>query len=600
MSPAATEPDVTPRRLFARDLLIVAAVAAVVFLPRLGSAYLFDEDEPKNAVCGREMYLRGDWVVPTFNHGLRTDKPIMIYWLMLASFATFGVNEFAARLPCALCALGTCLLTYRLGRDLFDRRTGVLAGVALASTLMFTVAGRACTPDSILIFFQTLGVTVFVAAVAARRGGRFAGRGDAAQTPMWVPSLGGAVLMFAALGLAVLAKGPVGVVLPCAAIGLFLLIRGTLHDGLPAAAAGWSRGRRAVAWAASVASPTRFAVTCWRMRVPLGALVVLAVAAPWYTAVGIQTDGAWLRGFLGTHNVGRFTAPMENHSGPFFYYLPVVLAGFFPWSVFLPAAVVRAARRCGADEPAAASRQLLLCWAGVYLVVFSIARTKLPNYILPAYVPLALLTATAVREWAAAGAASRRLFRVGIGSLGVAGLGIAVGLAVAAHYFLPGKLWIAAVGLIPLFGAVIAWQFTRNRITPAAVRAVACAAVLFVVAMASGVAPSLSGMQESVRLGQVAAQRGGPVSTFGFSNPNVVFYGGGRTALLQNPADVAAALAEPQASVLLTADRLPDVLPELPAGTRVLARMPRFLRGGETVLLGRPNTVAQQPSRRIR
>ncbi len=103
---------------------VVFCSAMLTFFLGLGTAQLFDEDEPKNAECGREMFARGDWLVPTFNEELRTDKPILVYWFMLASYHLFGVTEFAARFFSAVLGVGTCLLTYHIGRVLFSRAWG--------------------------------------------------------------------------------------------------------------------------------------------------------------------------------------------------------------------------------------------------------------------------------------------------------------------------------------------------------------------------------------------------------------------------------------------------------------------------------------------
>ena len=108
------------------------------------------------------------------------------------------------------------------------------------------------------------------------------------------------------------------------------------------------------------------------------------------TAVTIQTNGAWTAGFLGVHNVGRFLAPMESHRGPIIYYFVVLFAGTFPWSVFLPLAArdlwqrLQSAERNEADVFTA-------CWALTWLIFFSLAQTKLPNYILPMYPAIALI-----------------------------------------------------------------------------------------------------------------------------------------------------------------------------------------------------------------
>src|SRR5262249_5969564 len=130
-------------------------------------------------------------------------------------------------------------------------------------------------------------------------------------------------------------------------------------------------------------------------------LTFLAVAAPWYAWVGVETKGEWLRGFLLTHNVDRIRTTLENHGGPPYYYVLVLLAGFAPWSVFFGPAF------CGVRNDLGTSvhfrrrdaTRLLLCWILVIVIAFTIVRTKLPNYILPVYPAVALLTAGALDRW---------------------------------------------------------------------------------------------------------------------------------------------------------------------------------------------------------
>ena len=105
------------RKEVMRQVCVVGA-AVVVFFTLLGRPYLWDEDEPKNAECAREMLEAGNWVVPQFNYALRTDKPILLYWLMLTSYHAFGVTEFAARFWSAALGVGTVWLTYGIGRRL--------------------------------------------------------------------------------------------------------------------------------------------------------------------------------------------------------------------------------------------------------------------------------------------------------------------------------------------------------------------------------------------------------------------------------------------------------------------------------------------------
>src|SRR5262245_21200919 len=207
-----------------RATLAVAAIAAVMFFSGLGLTHPWDEDEPKNAVCGQEMFERGDWIVPTFNGQLRTDKPILLYWCMLAAFNLFGVSELTARLPSALAGVGSIVFVFHLGRLMFDRRTGLIASCLAASSLYFCLLARASTPDSLLIFCITASLTAFVAGVAARRGGTFNGveSGDVSQRVAVIehglPDIA-LVGMYFCVGLAVLAKGPIGIVMPLGIVG---------------------------------------------------------------------------------------------------------------------------------------------------------------------------------------------------------------------------------------------------------------------------------------------------------------------------------------------------------------------------------------------
>src|SRR5262249_47725535 len=138
-----------------------------------------------------------------FNYQLRVDKPALLYWLQIGAFSLFGINEFAARFPSALAALAAILMTYELGRRTFDCTTGLLAGIILASTGLFCASAHFANPDALLNAFTLLTLLLFWWSLAG-------------QGRVW--SVAGGM----SAGLAVLAKGPVGLVLPCAVIILFL------------------------------------------------------------------------------------------------------------------------------------------------------------------------------------------------------------------------------------------------------------------------------------------------------------------------------------------------------------------------------------------
>ncbi len=276
--------------------LLLVALSLVLFFPNLGGPSLWDIDEGKNSACTIEMRDANNWVIPTFNGLLRPDKPALLYWLQMAAYHYFGVNEFAGRLPSALAALATVLLAYELARAMFTPSTGLLAGIVAAATPMLCGAARFANPDALLNLFIVLTLALF-----------------------WIgwqrPRLWWFLALGAAEGGGMLAKGAVGVVLPVGIIALFLL---------------WQR-------------------RLWLLfdrRNLAGGAVFLLVAAPWYVRVTVETKGAFARDFFLRQHVERFlnhAHPMENHGGGIWYYPLVVILGTVPWAVFLGPALWYAA-----------------------------------------------------------------------------------------------------------------------------------------------------------------------------------------------------------------------------------------------------------------
>jgi 4-amino-4-deoxy-L-arabinose transferase-like glycosyltransferase len=336
--------------------LTLLAAVALLTLPNLGTPSLWDQDEGLNAEAARELDESGQWIVPTFNFQLRTAKPILLYWLQVPMYQLFGVNEWSARLPAVLCALLAVLATYELGRRLFDPLVGLVAGLILISCVQVAMLAHAATPDAPLLACVTLTLLAFYRGYAEKHGWR-----------------GWFLTTALAMAAGMLAKGPVGVVVPGAIIVGFLL---------------WER-------------------QVWRVldrRVGWALLLFLAVAAPWYVLVGLETRGEWPKAFFLRENLERAARPMEAHSGPVWYYPLAWLIGFAPWSAFVvPVSwwawhTVRTATT--RDQRAV---RFLLVWALGWLAVFSLAATKLPNYIAPAYPAFALLTAAMLVRWSGEG-----------------------------------------------------------------------------------------------------------------------------------------------------------------------------------------------------
>lgn len=501
----------------ARDFAILLAVSVVLTLPNLGASSLWDDDEGVNAQAAREMHDAGTWVIPTFNFQLRTAKPVMLYWLQRASYAAFGVSEWTARLPSAVAGWLAVLLTYELARRMFDRPTGLLAGVVLASAIQFGILSHAATPDATLLVFTTLTYLVF-----------WIGHTEGSRR-WWVPTA-------VACGLAVLTKGPIGVALP----GLVFLLY--------------------FAW-------NRELVRLVDRRLLLAAITFVLVAGPWYALVASETRGEWVKAFLGRENVTRFLSPLDGHRGPPVYYLLVIPVMFAPWSAFLLPVLwygltgTRREPNCtsGLDNQVRAHR-FLVCWVAAYVVFFSAAATKLPNYVFPIYPALAVLTARFLVGWRDGRLTVPRWVMVAtVAAMALVGLGAAGGMVLAGQFFAGLTPW-AVLGLVPLAGAAgMAYALRRgNRgglVTAAAIASVGF--VGLVMALPPAVMDRYKAPKELVRqTGLNDPSRDLRVAAFGWFEPSVVFYSGRQVQELPTPAAAATFLEVPTPAYLFVTERM--------------------------------------------
>ena len=516
--------------------LMIVAAGAVIFFTNLGGAALWDMDEALYSTCAREMFQRGDWVVPMFNGQMFPEKPPLMFWTMMAGFEVFGINELGARFFSAVLGIGTALMAFHLGRILFSPRVGLWAGLATASTIIFTVSARAATVDMSLTFVTTAAVLLFV---LAGGGGLRCGGGSSTATPTssstGTPTsnlcpvaqrsliLPYAILMYACIGVAVLAKGPVGMLLPLAAIGFFLLVVNVDRPWIPLAllyaivlgsmlgeclgllVGRWVTPMRlvgmllpllALAWylLATIGWRSMFGLV-WRMR-PLTAIIIIAaVAVPWYVLVGIRTDGRWLREFFLEFNLRPFQQPIQGHGDTssfghiqaalvsmlfYFFHVAGVLFGFFPWAALLGPTLVNSVRQIQRRDALRDGCLLAACWFSVWLVFWSLCKTKLPHYILPAYPALALLTGYFIERWLAEpGSIGRWQLRNGWLSIILVGVGVMIALPIVALILLPGEELIGLVGLILVIGGGWCWWETAHDRHRIAAMALALTSVIF-------------------------------------------------------------------------------------------------------------------------
>ncbi|HLY21435.1 MAG TPA: glycosyltransferase family 39 protein [bacterium] len=318
----------------------VLAAAVILTFYRLGAGTLWDQDETKYAQVAREILQTGDPITLHVNGSPWYVHPPLYMWLVAATGRIAGFSTFTVRLWSGAGSVLAVYATMLLGCALFNARTGILAGAVLAVTFHFLVQSRLAVFDTVLLAFMLLAT--YRAVLGYRRG--------RAADHLW---------FFIFAGVATLTKGPIGLVLPGLVMAAFVTVRRA-----------WSRWRE-VPWAA-------------------GLVLYALIGLSWYAAEALLHGPAFVRTVLGYYGVGRFFGVVENQAGPWYYYVPILVLGAFPWSAFWPAAAVWHGRRLRDD-----GSLFVVLWCGIVIVFYSIAQTKLPNYVLPVY-PLAAVGVAAM------------------------------------------------------------------------------------------------------------------------------------------------------------------------------------------------------------
>lgn len=332
-----------------RAAFVGAIVAALITLPGLGVGTLWDNSETAYGEVAREILLFHSWIVMHLNGVPWFIQPPLYFWVAAVFAKAFGLTTFALRLPAALATVGMGAMTgYAVARQA-GTRVGIYASVVLSSSLMQAVIGRLAIMDALLDIAVALTIFWWFRALEAGR--------DRYFVYGWIA---------AAFGF--LAKGPVAPV-----VALLVLVP--------------------FAWWNRRCEPTRLPpVRAW-----IGGLFAFtAVIAPWLIAIAAVSGPNALVQLIGHYTIGRYTGVIENQSGPVWYYLPVVILGFFPWVAFLPMAVVYGLRALSGtmqNENLARLWRLAFVWIVLPLLFFSFARTKLPNYIALEFPALALVVA---------------------------------------------------------------------------------------------------------------------------------------------------------------------------------------------------------------
>lgn len=336
-------------------------IALLLFGFDIGAFPLISPDEPRYAETAREMIEQGNYIVPFCDYLPRFDKPILFYWFEVLAFKIFGVNEFAARIPSVIAGSGIVYLAFLLGNL---HGIGLLSAAVIASSTAIFLFSKIAITDMTLCFFISGALVFFYLAyyeiVSQKQ--KFAFKERVSSKYLLISAL--------MMALGVLCKGPIAVVLPILIIIGFLIYKRNFKN---------------------------FILDSW-LELLIALVIFVVVSMPWYISVDLATKNAFTQDFFIGHNVNRFTAVHTNHSAPIWFYIPVILLGFFPWSFFLIQAFMKAnsGKKFTLNSEDYKIRDTVAfstIWALVIFVFFTLAKTKLATYILPVFLPLSFITA---------------------------------------------------------------------------------------------------------------------------------------------------------------------------------------------------------------
>ena len=493
-----------------RPYLLLVGLCLLLYVPGISAIPALDRDEARFAQATRQMLETGDFLRIRFQDEARNKKPAGIYWLQAVAVSAFSTPAATAiwpyRVPSLLGATTAVLLMFAFGAALFggdaetlaSRRIGAIAAVLLASSLGVVAEAHIAKTDAALLAAVMAGQGALGLAYVRARTGR--------PVALWIPAV-----FWSAEIAAILLKGPPGPALAVVTAASLAIADGEMR---------WLRSLHPAA----------------------GIIALAAVVAPWLIAIEHVTEGRFLADALGEDLMAKLVGAQELHGAPPFAYLLLALATFWPGSLLLVPALVRAWRR--RDMPA---ERFALAWLVPAWIMLELVPTKLPHYVLPLYPALALLAATALVDPVdyRPGGWARRFDVLVRGLWAAVGVGLAlllIGLRLRfdGHVALSGVL--GAVALLALAAAALLY-----RPGPGATTAlIATLALAFVVPAALGVLPHLDRLWLSRAAAGLVARHphaaGSPFVAVGYSEPSLVFLLG-TDLRLTTPPGAAEALA---------------------------------------------------------
>ena len=327
-------------------------MVAVIWFGTLEYRKLIKPDEGRYAEIPREMIVSGDWVTPRLNDLKYFEKPPLQYWATATAYTVFGEHQWTSRLWPALTGFCGLLLVWFAGTRLFGRKAGQYATLILGSSLLYVAIGHINTLDMGVTFFLTLGIVGLLLGQQAEA--------DTRTRRNWL------YCAWAALGLAVLSKGLIGLVLPAAALVIYSVLQRDL--------------------------------TPWkRLNLVTGLLMFLLVTAPWFILVMKANPEFFERFFIYEHYT-RFSTKDLGRYQPWYYFIPILLAGMLPWTILMFDTLLRTWKGSVYIGKAFNPERFLLIWVVFIYAFFSVSGSKLPSYLLPIFPALALLMGKRLAE----------------------------------------------------------------------------------------------------------------------------------------------------------------------------------------------------------
>lgn len=450
-----------------QGFLTVTFITIFIIFFNLGGIPLLDPDEPVYAETPKEMFIFNDFVSPRIYGEFWYDKPPMYYWLVAIAYKLFGINEFSARFPSALLGVGCIWAVYFFVRRLVSKEAAVISSLVLATSVEFFYLAKAAVTDITLCLCLTVSLLAFIAKKY--------------------------YLFYIFAGLATLTKGPIGLLFPGAIVLLYLLF-------------------------------TRNFSELTKMKLPAGIALYALFGLPWYVVMYNLHGAEFIDTFIGFHNITRFTSPEHPEGVLWYYYIPVLILGFFPWSAVMVQAVWHSFTKRYQARPV---MLFLVIWAAFIFIFFSISRTKLVSYILPMYPPLAIIVGCYLAELTQ----KQRQYSIAPLSWGIT-LAVLTGLFIAGFLFgvkeMPelknGVLAAAFVWGLMVCGVL---YFIRRRKVMSAVWTKAIAMTVFSAILVTGMFPMVAPRFSSFAMArEFKAQydNTSPVYVIKFLHPGFTFY----------------------------------------------------------------------------